>query len=357
MTGGAIMSGGMSRKLSKPAPDFWLSSGHHLLDHNASGHLLLTDEFLKVYLARPEVMPPDDACIVERAVYQKVARNPRVAVSALEIGDMADRDARENWRHLIGFRDALVAAPTLEAAYLALIRAAKVTTPPLFLNQLVHVIARNMLDAEADPFVLRAAELLFRPQRLTIKDGVMLLADEELVDGAQDGADQHTSPLTAVFGDAKVRSLDVLNDGSAAAYFETSDSHAAALDFRTGHRARAAFAAVIGRWVQHLHGLAVQVTPLTQLEQADWNWFVGLDQEGTKIGNALWQGQEPPEAGRDRIVALFTLTFDDPSVMLSQVAGQPVYLILGMTTNRIIRLKPQNLVTGLPLRTTGKPSP
>jgi hypothetical protein len=214
----------------------------------------------------------------------------------------------------------------------------------------VHVIARNMLDGEQDPFVLRAAELLFRAQRLTIKDGVMLLADEELVDGAQDGADLHTSPLTAVFGDAKVRSLDVMNDGSAAAYFNSSDSHASALDFRTGHRARAAFAAVIGRWVQHLHGHAVRVTPLDQLSQADWSWFVGLDQEGTKIGNALWQGQEPPEAGRDRIVALFTLTFDDTAVMLDRVAGQPVYLILGMTTNRIIRLKPQNLVTGLPLR-------
>ncbi len=36
--------------------------------------------------------------------------------------------------------------------------------------------------------------------------------------------------------------------------------------------------------------------------------------------------------------------------MLARVAGEPVYLILAMTTNRIVRLKPQNLVTGLPLR-------
>jgi hypothetical protein len=189
-----------------PPPDFWLSSGHHLLDHDAHGRLVVTDEFLKVYLARPEVVPPDDACIVERAIHQKLARDPRTTVAAAEIRDIADRDARENWQHLVTFRDALVAAPTLEAAYISLVRAPKVATPPLLLNQLVHVIARNMLHGESDPTVLRTAEMLFRPQRLTIKDGVMLLADEELVDGSN--VNDHTSPLVAIFGDAKARNLD-----------------------------------------------------------------------------------------------------------------------------------------------------
>jgi hypothetical protein len=122
------------------------------------------------------------------------------------------------------------------------------------------------------------------------------------------------------------------------------------MDFRPGQPARAAFAIVIARWVKHLLGLDVEVTVLDKVEQAAWAWFAGLDQEGTRIGNALWQGAEPPENGRDRIVALFNLTFGDPRDMLPRVSGKPVYLILGMTSNRIIRLKPQNLVTGLPLR-------
>ena len=46
--------------------DFWIASGHHLLDRNASGGLVVTDEYLKAYFARPELMPPDDACEVER---------------------------------------------------------------------------------------------------------------------------------------------------------------------------------------------------------------------------------------------------------------------------------------------------
>ena len=110
--------------------DFWLSSGHHLLDHDADGHLVLTDEFLRVYLARPEVIPPDDACDAERALYIKLAGEPRLAVTAGEISAIRDRDARENWRLLVSFRDALLAAPTLEAAYLSLVRARTVTTPP-----------------------------------------------------------------------------------------------------------------------------------------------------------------------------------------------------------------------------------
>jgi len=38
--------------------DFWLSCGHHLLDRDVAGKLLVTDEFLKAYLARPELVPP-----------------------------------------------------------------------------------------------------------------------------------------------------------------------------------------------------------------------------------------------------------------------------------------------------------
>ena len=181
--------------------DFWLSSGHHLLDHDAHGRLVVTDEFVKLYLARPEIKPPDDACVVERGLYARLTREPRSAVKAGEIADVADRDARENWRHLTGFRDHLLAHPSLEAAYVALARAAKVTTPPLFVTQLVHVILRNILDGETDALRLRAAEMFYRAQRLTLKDGVILLADEELVDGA--AVIDHTSPLVAMFGEGR----------------------------------------------------------------------------------------------------------------------------------------------------------
>ena len=47
---------------------------------------------------------------------------------------------------LIGFRDHLLRHKTLEAAYADLVRNGIGKTPPLFVNQLVHVILRNALD-------------------------------------------------------------------------------------------------------------------------------------------------------------------------------------------------------------------
>ena len=49
--------------------DFWLSCGHHLLDRDKRGWLCLTDEFMKVYLARPELVPPPEACGAERRLH------------------------------------------------------------------------------------------------------------------------------------------------------------------------------------------------------------------------------------------------------------------------------------------------
>jgi len=48
--------------------------------------------------------------------------------------------------------------------------------------------------------------------------------------------------------------------------------------------------------------------------------------------------------------ASFRLTFADPELMLDKVKGEPVYLILAITPDNLIRMKPQNLVTGLPIR-------
>ena len=44
------------------------------------------------------------------------------------------------------------------------------------------------------------------------------------------------------------------------------------------------------------------------------------------------------------MVGLFRLTFRDPDVVIEKVRGEPVYLILAMTADKLLRLKPQNLV-------------
>src|SRR5204862_1093578 len=129
------------------------------------GELVVTDEFLKAYLARAELAPPPDACTVERTLHAALLANPRRRIAAAEIAAIADADARENWSLMIAFRDRLIACKTVEAAYLDIARRGSGTTPLLFTNQLVHVILRNILDGCDDAYMVRAAELFFRPQR------------------------------------------------------------------------------------------------------------------------------------------------------------------------------------------------
>ena len=326
--------------------DFWLSCGHHLLDRDDGGGLLVTDEFLKAYLARPELSPPPDACIAERSLHAALLSNPRRPVAASELAAIADADARENWGLMIAFRDRLVANRTLEAAYLDLVNRGVGGTPPLFINQLVHVILRNILDGCEDVFVLRAAELFFRPQRLTMHDGSLIAADEETITGAHA---EPVTPLVAMLGLPAAGEIDVLNDDSAESYWQRSDLFDMALDLTAGRRGLAALGQVIRRWTTHLLAVEVEVEPLTEAANVDLTWYVGLDAEATGIGNTLWNGEELDRAARERIIGLYRLTIGDADAVLDKAKGEPIYLILAMTPERTLRMKPQNLVTGLPI--------
>ena len=76
--------------------DFWISCGHHLLDRDEGGGLLVTDDFLKVYLARPELIPPPEACAVERTLHGALLADPRMPVAAVRHrGHRRCRRARE----------------------------------------------------------------------------------------------------------------------------------------------------------------------------------------------------------------------------------------------------------------------
>ena len=72
--------------------------------------------------------------------------------------------------------------------------------------------------------------------------------------------------------------------------------------------------------------------------------------EGTKIGDALWNGEDLDDVTRARIVGLYRLTFREPAAVLDKARGEPIYLIMAMTPDGMLRMKPQNLVTGLPIR-------
>jgi hypothetical protein len=328
--------------------EFWVSSGHHLTHRTDAGFLAVTDELITALLARPELMPPKDCCPAERALHTSLLAQPRRPVAPEEIAALADPDARENWMFAIAFRDRLFAAGSIESAYLDLTRHGMKSTPPLLLDQLVHLILRNALEGCADPYVLRAGELFFRPQRVSFLDGAALLADAELIEAREPGA--NPSPLVAMLGSEPAAELDVLSQDNAWTYWSRSDAFTMALAIGSDARAREGLARAIEVWVHHLLQVKATVEPLAKIEDRVWRWFVGLDAEATRIGNALWHGEPFDGATRSRLLALFRLTFADRSAVEAPAAGYPVYLLLAMTSDKIVRFKPQNLIAGLPIK-------
>jgi hypothetical protein len=325
--------------------DFWLSCGHHLLDRGADGGLIVTDEFLKAYFARPEMAPPADACVAERALHRALLDDPRCPVATRQIAVIADEDARENWELMISWRDHLVRHTTLEAAYLSIVRHGR-KFPHIFLDQLVQVILRNILDGCDDAFVLRAAELFFRPQKLASYGGSLVAADEETVPRS---STQPISPLNSLLGLSAAAEIDVLSEDNAAMYWERSDSFDMALDLTAGRRGLAALGEVVTRWVRHLLAVEVETHAVSELRNVALTWYVGLDTNATGIGDALWNGDELDQEARRLVVGLYRLTFADDAEIIEKARGAPTFVILAMSSDKALRLKPQNLITGLPV--------
>ena len=330
--------------------EFWVASGHHLTRRADHGGLIATPELILAYLARPELMPPADACEAERRLHESLLADPLRTVSGAEIAGLADPDARENWSFMMNFRDRLLAAPSLEAIYVALARKGAGDLPPIFLSQLCHLILRNALEGCEDPYVLRAAELFYRSQLAALHDGTLLLADAEVIEAEQHAQhDLHSSPLTAMLQPKAFGEMDVMDDENAWTYWSRSDAHAMAMNLGGNAKARAGLCRVIERWIAHLVGVNVQVETTASIEDRDWRWFIGLDSEATRIGNALWRGERLDGDAAERIVALMRLRFEDSWLVDERVGDKPVYLILAMGPDKVVRLKPQNLVAGLPL--------
>jgi hypothetical protein len=333
--------------------EFWVASGHHLTRRAEHGGLVATPELIMAYLARPELMPPDDACDAERNLHASLLSDPLRPVSKADIAALADADARENWTFMMSFRDRLIAAPSLEAVYLSLARKGAIDLPPIFLSQLCHLILRNALDGCDDPYTLRAAEVFYRSQQAAFHDGTLLLADAEVVEAQQHAHhDMHLSPLSAMLQPQAFGEMDVMDDENAWTYWSRSDAHAMAMNIGGNAKARAGLCRAIERWIGHLLGIAVDVETVASIEDRDWRWFVGLDSEATRIGNALWNGAVLDEDTARRIVALMRLSFRDTRLVDERVGDKPVYLILAMDADKVVRLKPQNLVVGLPLAST-----
>ncbi|HZH47935.1 MAG TPA: DUF6352 family protein [Roseococcus sp.] len=328
--------------------DFWVASGHHLCDLDEDGRLRATPDLWRAFLARPELVPPPEACAAERALHAGLMAEP---LAAVDPGGLADPDAVENWQVFLGFRDRVAAEPTLEAAWLKLYRGSVAGIPPLFLQMLTHLVARAAMEGEGDAFTLRAAECLFRTQRAAITQGATLLADEEVVENRHADGDLGALGrlLTEAGAPPREVELDVLSEANAPGYKPRSDAHDMALDIAEDRPGQHGMARALERFIRHVLGEAVTIRPVPVIEDRNWTWHVGLDAEATRIANALWDGKKVRQAELARILWLGVLEFADTSRVLARARGRPVYLAIAMDAAQRVRLKPQNLAAGLPL--------
>jgi len=293
----------------------------------------------------------EESCESERTLHAALMDEPRRAVAATEVEALADADARHNYGMLLRFRDRLLAAGSVEGCYMGLFKGA-IDVPPLFIEQLTHVILRNLLEGCEDPLQLRAAEVFFREQQATLQEGHVLLADLETVEmhAAGNRYGSIGKLIVEAQGSLGKVDLDVLDRANAALYWERESRHDTVISLTYGRAALDALCRVIESWVAHFHAVEVKVSPLRRIEEAHWAWHIGLDAESTEILNELWAGSQV-DAGRMRnIVALFSMRFVDPALMRESVAGRPVYLALSVNEAQVVRMKPQNLLTNLPLR-------
>lgn len=299
---------------------------------------------------RPEVRPVEESCAAERALHAALLDNPVRPVAPAELDALADPDARDNYRVVLRFRERLLEAGTLEGCYAALFRGT-VDVPPMFVDQLAHAILRNVLDGCDDPLQLRAAELFFREQKITIRDGHAMAADRERVELHASGGQYGNLGRLIVEAQGSIGrvDLDVLDRQNAASYWERESRYDTVISLTYGRPALDTLARVIEAWVRHFSGVEVSVSPLRQIEETRWAWHIGLDAEASAILNDLWNGQQVEQGRLRRIVALFRMGFARPEMMRRDIAGRPVYLGLAFDEDEVVHMKPQNLLVNLPL--------
>jgi len=333
-------------------PDFWPACGYRLLTVGTDGRLTVTDDFLRSYLVRPELAPIRESCAGELALHDALLGNPRKNVAADELAAITDPDARENYGIWLRFRARLLAANSLEAAYVELFQGTGVDVPPLFVQQLTQVLLRHILGSGSAPMEARAAEMLFRPQRIAVlADGAVMAADETTVDlfATTGGFGSLGELLAQNRTPARDIELDVLDTENAEQYWERDERHDLSVSLNRGRPALDALCRVLERWVRHFLGIDVTIKDERAIDDKRWVWHVGLDAEASGLLNDLYNDVDIDEQRMGRLLCLFRLEFANPADMRPAIAGRPVYLAMAMDGERRLKLKPQNLLLNLPL--------
>lgn len=332
--------------------NYWPNSAYQTLLTSPDGQLLVTDDFLRTYLQRPELSLVPESCAAEQALHQRLTENPRTEITEQEITAMADEDIQENYRVWLRYRTRLLAASSLEGFYMSLFKGDGVDVPPLFVMQLAQIFVRHILGDDAHPLEVRMGEIFFRTQKITVlEDSIVMAADEEVVTrNAQAGESGNIMDLLK--GKSmltKSADLDVLYEDNAAEYWTRNEDFDFAVQLNFGHEPINHFCRVLEKWIKHFLGVSVRITPMQQISDPKWSWHVGLDAAATEILNKLYNKELLEADELEKVICLFRLDFIDETAVTKVQQGKPVYLAIAMNDQQQLKLKPQNLLFNLPL--------
>ena len=332
--------------------NYWPNSAYQTLLTSPDGQLLVTDDFLRTYLQRPELSLVPESCAAEQALHQRLTENPRTEITEQEVAAMADEDIQENYRVWLRYRSRLLAASSLEGFYMSLFKGDGVDVPPLFVMQLAQIFVRHILGDDAHPLEVRMGEIFFRTQKITVlEDSIVMAADEEVVTrNAQAGESGNIMDLLK--GKSmltKSADLDVLYEDNAAEYWTRNEDFDFAFQLNFGHEPINHFCRVLEKWIKHFLGVSVRITPMQQISDPKWSWHVGLDAAATEILNKLYNKELLEADELEKVICLFRLDFIDETAVTKVQQGKPVYLAIAMNDQQQLKLKPQNLLFNLPL--------
>ncbi len=331
--------------------------------------------FWQILIQRPELALVAESCRDERRLHDALQLKPLRAVKPEELAAIRDNDARANYAMLLQFRDGVIQAGSLPAWYAQLFSAGQINLPPLFIDHAVQHIMADLIQGQ-DAFTQRAAELLYRQQRVTVHEGRILSGDREALDTQQEtgglgdlgkfllqnkmqvaGSDSQTLRILApehalTFQEQAAKAtyrhtwlLDLTHEQSAQV---GPANHSFEIRLARKDSGLAALSRALELWIQLFKGAAVRITPLAKIEDAAWRWHTGLDTESTQLLNALYEQQPLADAQLKRLISLFRLDFLHAQDALPEMQGKPVYLGLAMNEQGLLKLKPQNLLLNLP---------
>ena len=345
----------------------------------ASFNALPPDHFWQGLLQLPQLALVPESCRDEKRLHDALQQRPLRPVKPDELAAIRDEDARDNYAMLLRFREGVIAAGSLPAWYAQLFASGKIDLAPLFIDLVVKEILGAVLPEDADPFMHRAAELLYRPQRITLHEGRILSGDQETLDTERDTGGMGDLGRLLLqnkinLAGSESQNLQVLTTDNAGVF----QQHAAHPNYRhtwlldltheqtseVGHAQHsftiqlarkdsglAALSRVLEAWIVHFKGAKVRITPLSKIEDPAWRWHTGLDASSTDILNTLYRQEPLQEAQLKRLITLFRLDFLEPQDCLPEMRSKPTYLGLAMNEHGLLRLKPQNLLLNLPLAT------